>query len=91
MSVLVYEKTEIDCAGSPPTRGDFSRAHMIESGLIVGGRDSVKGRHKNTGSARFQYCRWTRMKVPRERVGQFFVRAFAADAILEAAEAGSLW
>ncbi len=91
MSILVNSETKIICQGITGKAGAFHSAQCIEYGAsIVGGVSPGKGGTKSEhGLPVFNNCR-DAFSATEAEVSMLFVPApFAADAIMEAAEAGA--
>lgn len=89
MSVLVNKNSKIIVQGFTGTEGTFHAEQMIEYGTpVVGGVTPGKGGQTHLGKPVFNTVKEAVEKVGADTSIIFVPPAFAADAILEAAEAG---
>lgn len=89
MSVLVNAKSNIIVQGFTGTEGTFHAGQMIEYGTnIVGGVTPGKGGNEHLGKPVFNSVTEAVAKVNADTSIIFVPPAFAADAIMEAADAG---
>jgi succinyl-CoA synthetase alpha subunit len=89
MSILVDKNTRVICQGITGRAGRFHTRHGLEYGTrIVGGVTPGKSGEKIEGVPVFDTCAEAVEKTGAEATMIFVPPAFAADAILEAADAG---
>lgn len=89
MSVLVNKNSKIIVQGFTGGEGTFHATQMIEYGTnVVGGVTPGKGGQIHLGKPVFNYVKEAVEKVGADTSIIFVPEAFAADAIMEAAEAG---
>ena len=89
MSVLVNKNSKIIVQGFTGSEGTFHAEQMIEYGTnIVGGVTPGKGGHEHLGKPVFNTVSEAVDKVGADTTIIFVPPAFAADAIMEAADAG---
>lgn len=89
MSVLVNKNSKIIVQGFTGGEGTFHAAQMIDYGTnIVGGVTPGKGGQTHLGKPVFNFVKEAVDKVGADTSIIFVPEAFAADAIMEAAEAG---
>lgn len=89
MSVLVNKNSKIIVQGFTGGEGTFHASQMIDYGTnVVGGVTPGKGGQTHLGKPVFNYVKDAVDKVGADTSIIFVPEAFAADAIMEAAEAG---
>ena len=89
MSVLVNKNSKIIVQGFTGGEGTFHATQMIEYGTnVVGGVTPGKGGQTHLGKPVFNFVKEAVEKVGADTSIIFVPEAFAADAIMEAAEAG---
>lgn len=89
MSVLVNKNSKIIVQGFTGGEGTFHATQMIEYGTnVVGGVTPGKGGQSHLGKPVFNFVKEAVEKVGADTSIIFVPEAFAADAIMEAAEAG---
>jgi succinyl-CoA synthetase alpha subunit len=89
MSVLVDKKTRVVVQGITGREGSFHTEQMLEYGTkVVAGVTPGKGGSKHLGVPIFNTVREAVAKTRANAAGIFVPPAFAADAVLEAADAG---